>query len=414
MKVLAAVVVPPHLSVSGAARAAERLSAELAHLDGVEVDVATMAGPPSEPAPPPTGPRAPGRVPVRVTNPLGWTSRFLPNRFRTFFYRSTIPTLVRTGGYDLLHLHNPTPGLEMARVARAARRAGIPYVVSTHGFVEVAEGPTGGRLEPLLRAAWWVLAQRPVRWVVGHARLVLVLSPSDRGVLDRLGGVGVPTALVPNGVDLPGAGDPEALAGLALPPAADGELRAFFLANHTPNKGLPVLLEAFDRLRTPYTLVVGGERRDFVDYDRYARDDAGRRVRFTGPLTDAQVDALFEWADVFVFPTLADTLPLVVLEAMAHGTPVVASDVGGISFELDGGCGALVPPGDPEALAGTLDELADDRARLEAMGRAARQRAATRFSWTAAAEAARDAYAWALSRDDHDRAGTGVSTSSVA
>lgn len=402
MKVLAAIVVPPHLSVSGAARAAEKLSAELARIPEIDIDVASMADQESDLRPEgrPAAGNVPGCPAVRVTNPLSWTSRFLPNRFRTLFYRSSIPKLVRTGSYDLVHIHNPTPGLEMKRVARAARRAGVPYVVSTHGFVEIADGARINRMGPALRTAWNLLARRPVSWVVRNADMMLLLSSSDRAVVERLGGGPVRTALVPNGVAPPAEPRPDALDSLDLPESTGDELRAFFLANHTPNKGLPVLLESFESLSNPFTLVVGGEKRDMIDYERHSSEEPGRRVVFTGSLSDEQVAGLFDWADMFVFPTLADTLPLVVLEAMSHGTPVVASDVGGISFELEDGSGVLVPPGDAAALAQVVGALADDREELARMGKAAEERAEVRFSWESAASDAFIAYERCLDAED--------------
>jgi glycosyltransferase involved in cell wall biosynthesis len=112
----------------------------------------------------------------------------------------------------------------------------------------------------------------------------------------------------------------------------------------------------------------------------------------TGRLSDAEVSALMRRSDLFVFPTLADTLPLVVFEAMAHGLPVLASEVGGIPYQIDGDCGALVPPNDPVALAAAIRRLAADPARLRAMGVNAMIRASTLASWPAVARQTADIY----------------------
>ncbi|MES2866102.1 MAG: glycosyltransferase family 4 protein, partial [Actinomycetota bacterium] len=93
-------------------------------------------------------------------------------------------------------------------------------------------------------------------------------------------------------------------------------------------------------------------------------------------------------SDIFVFPTLADTLPLVVLEAMAQGLPVIASSVGGIPYQLDDACGVLVEPGDPAALAAAVQRLAAQPMMLAAMGRRARARVGTHFTWETAAASA--------------------------
>src|SRR5690606_29061105 len=149
-----------------------------------------------------------------------------------------MPRRVAHGGYDLVHVHNPTPSLEMKRVARAARRAGVPYVISTHGFVEIADGPVINQMGAPQRAVWSVLVDRPVKWAVAHATRMLLLSPADGPVVDRLAGEGVPTSIVPNGVAVPDedAGDDDAAhldrVGVGGGEEAEG-LTAFFLANHT-------------------------------------------------------------------------------------------------------------------------------------------------------------------------------------
>ncbi|UEM07348.1 glycosyltransferase (plasmid) [Skermanella rosea] len=401
MKVLATIVVPPHLSVSGATRAAERLSAELARY--CDIDIASMQRSSMQETMPVMAGMDVSRVPVRVSNPLGLTEGILPNRFRTLFYLSDMPRLIRHSDYDLVHIHNPMPAVEMMRVAQACVSSGIPYVVSTHGFIEVSQGVALHRLGPLQRLAWSMLVSCPLRAVMRNASAVAALSPVDIPAVRSFGFAGDDIALVPNGVDLPSddmTGDGPALARFNIVPrAADSPICAFFLANHTPNKGLGVLLEAFSTLRRPYLLVVGGERRDYVDYDRYERmGDADHRILFTGRLSEAEVAALHRRSDLFVFPTLADTFPLTVLEAMAHGRPVVASRVGGIPYQIDAECGRLVEPGDVESLIAAIETLAGDRDRLWAMGLAARRRASESFNWRSSAATAADLYRRLLSR----------------
>jgi glycosyltransferase involved in cell wall biosynthesis len=138
---------------------------------------------------------------------------------------------------------------------------------------------------------------------------------------------------------------------------------------------------------------VGGEKRSDVDYDAYVRScRAGQKIIVTGRLADGEVAAALRRSDLFVFPTLADTFPLVVLEAMAHGVPVLASRVGGIPHQLDEECGVLVEPRDAAGLAAAVDRLADQPERLQAMGRHARARAAQQFTWAKAAEDAAAGY----------------------
>jgi starch synthase len=391
LRVLATIIVPPHLSVSGGARAAEQLSNALSAQCAISVASMLDSGRPA-----PDGEGA-ARLAVRswLPGPLPWQR--LPNRYRTLFYRSDLPALVARGRYDIVHIHNPMPALEMARVADACRRAGTPYVVSTHGFNEVANGLDIYGFGWLRRQVWQRLVVDPVQHVVRHAAGMFVLSPADAPIVRAMGFRGEPITVC-NGVALPpaadSAADASALAALGIGAGRDpGTPTFFFLANHTQNKGLPVLLDAFARIGRPFLLVIGGEQRGGVDYDRaIAACRPGQRIVVTGRLSDAAVHALFRRSDAFVFPTLADTFPLAVLEAMAHGVPVIASRVGGIVHQIDRHCGVLVPPGDADALAAAICSLADDPSRAAAMGRAARARVAAEYTWQRAADQAMAGY----------------------
>jgi glycosyltransferase involved in cell wall biosynthesis len=345
----------------------------------------------------PVGPRHIRRLEVRTWSPplVPWSR--LPNRYSTLFYRSNLPDLVSNGRYDLVHLHNPMPALELQRTAKACLASGIPYVISTHGFNEVANGARIYGFDRVRSLIWRRLVVAPVARVVSRAAAVFALSQADFEIVRGMGYRGeIP--VVPNGVPMPPPADPSAdgaiLGRLGIPATRDPQqISCMFLANHTPNKGLPDLLAAFARLECPYMLVVGGERRGNIDYDRYIQNcRPGQRIIVTGRLEDEAIAALFRRSDLFVFPTLADTFPLVVLEAMSHGVPVLASRVGGIPHQIDDRCGVLISPGDVGGLAATIAALAKEPGRLAEMGRNARIRVAAEFSWERAAELALAGY----------------------
>lgn len=402
MKVLAAIVVPPHLSVSGAARAAEELSAALAPHCNITVasmldlDGRNLAA---------DGARSPARFPVRTSLPFSVPESALPNRLRTPLYMSDIPDIVCNGNYDIVHLHNPMPAMELERIARACTARGIPYVISTHGFNEIANGIEIYGFGPLQRLIWQHLIAGPIERVVSNAASVFALSPADIDIVRGMGFGGNDLPIVSNGVRMPSlaesAADRTILERLGIPTAKqDGEFTCMFLANHTPNKGLPILLEAFARLDRPYLLLVGGDKRGNIEYDRYIREcRSGQQIVVTGRLSDDEVTALFRRSDLFVFPTLADTFPLVVLEAMSHGVPVLASRVGGIPYQVTEQCGALVSPGDADELAAAIDRLAQEPETLKAMGRSARARVAAEFTWEHAAKQALAGYERVLHRN---------------
>ncbi|RDJ24078.1 glycosyltransferase family 1 protein [Bosea caraganae] len=395
IRVLAAIVAPPHLTVSGAGRAGEQLSLALA--EHCEVTVANMMA--SQTGPDEGKLR---RVPVKVSLPplLPW--RRVPNRYRTLFYRSNIPDLIEAGGFDLVHLHNPMPALEMARIARACRRAGVPYVISTHGFNEIANGERIYGFGLPKRLVWKALVTEPVSWAVRHAAAIFALSPADKEIARQMGFAGEALAVVPNGVPQPRpadpAGDKAIYARLGIAEPSKGRITCMFLANHTPNKGLPVLLSAFSQLDCPYQLIVGGETRAEVDYSlATAPRRPDQQIVVTGRLSDDEVAALFRRSDLFVFPTLADTFPLAILEAMSYGLPVLASNVGGIPYQIDERSGRLVAAGNAEQLADAVGRFARAPVTLAKMGRHAKARVAAQFTWESAASRAFAEYERVLS-----------------
>jgi glycosyltransferase involved in cell wall biosynthesis len=149
----------------------------------------------------------------------------------------------------------------------------------------------------------------------------------------------------------------------------EGPLRVLFVGNEVGRKGLDALLEAVGQLDGEAVLdVVSGDEvpaRDFVRVHRGV--EAGSE----------ELRELYAAADLFALPTRADAVPWAVLEAMAAGLPVVASEVGAIG-ELLGGSGELVSPGDVEGLAAALRRLADPERRAR-LGEAARERVRERY-----------------------------------
>ncbi|MGH2933059.1 MAG: glycosyltransferase [Gaiellaceae bacterium] len=153
-------------------------------------------------------------------------------------------------------------------------------------------------------------------------------------------------------------------------------------------KGQRTLLEALPRLKATAVLVGRDLEQDGV-YERSLRAEAERlgvadRVVFAGYRGD--VPAVLAGCDVFCLPSHAEGLPLVVLEAMAQGKPVVATPVGGTAeLVVDGETGLLVPPGDAAALAEALSALLGDPERARRLGAAGRARVEREFSLAASA-----------------------------
>lgn len=181
---------------------------------------------------------------------------------------------------------------------------------------------------------------------------------------------------------------------LAAPPTpvpAGGRLVC--VARLSPEKGIPVLLDAAAILAREgraleLVLAGGGPLREAL-VARVAALGLEGRVRFTGPLSALGVRQAIQEARALVLPSLAEGLPVVLMEAFAMARPVVATTVGGIAELVEpGASGWLVPPGSAEALAGALREvLAASAERLGEMGLRGRERVLERHD--ASREAAR-------------------------
>jgi glycosyltransferase involved in cell wall biosynthesis len=191
-------------------------------------------------------------------------------------------------------------------------------------------------------------------------------------------------------------------------PGDDDRRGVLYLGRITPHKGLDRLLRA---LPPGASLTVAGSvghdpRPPERDYPALLRRLAvGRDVRFTGPVSEDDLPLLHRRAAVFVLPTvevtcygrpvaITELLGLSVLEAMASGTPVVASRTGGLPEVVhDGETGFLVAPGDEEQLKDRLQALLGDPALARHMGAAARELVLSRFTWEQTAQRCLAAYA---------------------
>ncbi|GAA4545405.1 glycosyltransferase [Pseudonocardia xishanensis] len=164
----------------------------------------------------------------------------------------------------------------------------------------------------------------------------------------------------------------------------------------TPTKGQDVLVRALARIadREWRCSLVGPVDRSpaHVTLVRTLVADHGLagRVSLTGPLTGAALDEAYAAADLLVLPSRAESFGMVLVEALARGIPVVASEVGGVREAVggtppDGVPGLLVPPDDPAALAAALAALLDDPHRRASLRRAALARRDTLSTWPDAA-----------------------------
>ncbi len=331
----------------------------------------------------------------RASNSMLPFERCIPRVLTTMSWRPDVEIWLRKFAPDIVHLHNPHPVGALLMVARTCERLGIPYVISTHGFVEFNDFSRGFSSPRWQRPLLKRYVRQPLVRVARGAARIMMLSPYEEPILT---GMGVPQSrlsVVPNGIEpffleAPGGDERQQLvARFALP----RDRRALlFVGNQTANKGLDVLLRALTMMGEKCITVIAGAIRSKQDNQRLlascglAADDP--RFIFTDFVSKEELRALYHSVDAFVFPSRADTLPLVILEAMGSSLPVVASNVGGIPFEVTNETGILVPPGDPSSLAAALDRICASADIRYDMGRHGRQRVLDHFNWGTSADAA--------------------------
>src|SRR6266508_2856165 len=280
------------------------------------------------------------------------------------------------GRFDVVHVHEPvTPSLSMLAVLYAR----TPVVATFHTATT--------------RSRAMSAAQGMLQVVLEKITARIAVSDLARRVqVEHLDGGGWE---IPNGVAVARFADAVPLPGWPGPGGAVG-----FLGRFTePRKGFPILLNALSRLapaRPGLRLLVAGpgdQEEALADRDRAIRD----RITFLGKVSDADKARMLRSVDLYVAPnTGGESFGMILTEAMAAGTAVVASDLDAFRRVLDGGrAGVHFPAGDPDALAGTNDRLLDDpAARAELADRAGRVVAG--FDWPVVAARVLEVYATAI------------------
>ena len=393
MRVLSIAVAHPLRLVNGATNAARSLSRATAEL--VDIDFAVMW---NQDELVQHGPLVEQRF--KCTNMLDFAGHLVPRSVKVPLYDSRISTLVSAKDYDIVHLHNLIPSFAAERLARRCEAAGVPYVVSTHGFNELSNFAKINHFGPLKSlVANWVIT-RPFHRIVKGAAAIFALSDQEHEMLNALGVADDRIHIVTNGVDdyyLQAPTDDErqhVMRKFSL----SSKRKLLFMGSLHAYKGVDVYLASLEFTVMPVQAIVAGR---FTDEEHkrgiLARSglgtDRAKAVVFTGEVTNAELRALYNVVDVFVYPTNGDTLPLVLLEAMACKLPVVSTPIGGIPFAVQSDTGILVPPNQPAAIASAVDELLADSRRCSLMGERGHQRVQSRFRWNSAAAAAVKAYA---------------------
>ncbi|MCW3027763.1 MAG: Phosphatidylinositol alpha-mannosyltransferase [Solirubrobacterales bacterium] len=291
----------------------------------------------------------------------------------------TLRRELRHGGYDVAHLHEPVvPVVGWDALLSAGE---LPLVGTFHTYSEnlITNGT----------AAVVLGGRRRMN------RLHVRIAVSEAAAWTARRFYGGRYRIVPNGVHVleahAAAEQQPSLQSEVAPAETHPALRLLFIGQAVERKGLPVLLRAFEALREhiPATLTLVGAGREEVAH--MMLDDRG--VHALGKVSEQRKLDELARADVLCAPSLhGESFGMVLTEAFAAATPVVASDIPGYRDVVrDGSDGLLVAPGDAIALAESLRLLALDEPLRERMASAARERA-ERFAWPRIAAEVLDSY----------------------
>jgi phosphatidylinositol alpha-mannosyltransferase len=279
---------------------------------------------------------------------------------------------LRAGGFDVVHVHEPLAPLVGWNAALGAR---TPVVGTFHTY---STKPVPNHIASGLGARRM------------FNRLAARIAVSEAAAWTGRRWFGGTYEIIPNGVDVGAAP--------AGPKSPADELRVVFVGRPEERKGLPVLLAAFGALveHVPCRLnVIGAEREDLL---RLLPDpELMRWIDVHGRVSGARLWSALHDADLLCAPSLSgESFGMVLTEAFAAGTPVIASAIAGYSDVVtDGVDGVLVPPADPQRLAEELQRAHYEPQRLREMGEAAR-RSAERYAWPRVADRVTKVYERAI------------------
>lgn len=333
-------------------------------------------------------------------------SGFEVHRLDPVYQVGNAPILLGLAGrlrdFDIIHLHHVfILGAEMVRYS--TWRSGTPWVVSIHNDL-IGDGIRG----PLFASYQSVSARLSIR----HADLLCAIS-LDHFIASKLaaslGEKRPPVVELPNGVDTdlfcPAEGD-STRQRYGIPHTAKLALFVAALDRAHYYKGLDRLLEAWDEVDRQHWLLIVGDGDMRKSYERKANElGVAKRAVFAGAVYNEKLPEFYRAADVTVFPsTIPESFGLVLIESMACGTPVIASDFPGVRRVVSPlADGFLVEAGNVGSLAAQLNHaLSLSPERRKQMGTNGRRKAVREFDWQNCGERLENYYLQLLQGNLHD------------
>ncbi len=319
-------------------------------------------------------------VPVGIPVDLdGVSVRYFPATLRRL-YRS--PQMGQAldesiGRYDLIHLHSVFLWPTYA-AARAARRHGVPYVVSPRGMLVPELITRKSRVAKML----WIKAVE--RRTFSHAAAVHFTAQSEWDDARRIP-IPLPDPfVVPNGIDLPP---------ISFTPRLGDTL--LFLGRINWKKGLDCLLDAMKSVPDAKVIIAGNDEENLSPKLRAQAQGNGvaGRIEFRGPVSGAEKEMLLRTSTALVLPSHSENFGNVVLEAMSLSMPVIVTPEVGLAADVARSQAGVVTSNAPESLAQAIRGLLGDGSRRAEMGARGRALVEERFTWDFVAAMMEERYA---------------------
>jgi glycosyltransferase involved in cell wall biosynthesis len=320
-------------------------------------------------------------VPIGAAVDLdGVRVRYFKSEVRRLYVSRDLKRALReeVASYDIVHLHSVFLWPAYA-AARAARVAGVPYVISPRGMLVPELIRERSRL---VKTTWMRLVERRT---FAHAAAIHVTSQREEDDARRTGIPLPSTFMIPNGIDL-----------VPRPAIARDERTILYFGRVSWKKRIDLLIDALPRIPKARLTVAGNDEEGLTPklQELARRAGVADRVEFAGAIEASKKWELLARATIFALPSLSENFGNVVLEAMMMETPVVLTAAVGLSPDVDAAGAGLVT----DDFAGAMKRLLDDASLRAEMGRNGRALVESKFTWPAVAARMEEAYCSIASR----------------
>jgi glycosyltransferase involved in cell wall biosynthesis len=282
--------------------------------------------------------------------------------------------------FDLVHIHSIFLWPTWA-AARLARAAGVPYIIAPRGMLvkELIR-----RKSHFLKTAWIKLIEKKN---LKAAAAIHVTSKTEADDVAQFGFGLKKVVIVPNGVDMPEGKHPDSDVSQHINSIIEKGPYLLFLGRVNWKKGLDRLIPALSYVPGVNLVVAGNDEENYLPKLEKLVTENGLdgRVIFCGPVYDADKEALFNNAKLFILPSYSENFGIAVLEAMAAGCPVVVtSEVGVAEIVRESGSGVVINGNSAELGKGIKDLLLDSK-QLKEMGEQGMRAVANKYTWAVVA-----------------------------